>query len=92
METVKGGLLKNTWLDEIQVRECARFISHCLAFSFGGKEVDEDAWGKFALAHIRKVSSQRIRDSLMWKYTFRYELDEQERVQLLEFVRLPWLL
>lgn len=84
--------MRNAWLDEIMVRECARFISHSLAFSFGGEGVDEDSWGRFALGLIRKAGSQRIRDSLMWKYTFRYELDEQGRVQMLEFVRLPWLL
>ena len=83
--------MKNTWLDEMQVRECARFISNTLAFSFTGKKVDEDAWAQFALRMMRGAKI-RIRDSLMWKYTFKYELDEQEHVQLLEFVRLPWLI
>jgi len=84
-------MLKNTWLDEVKVRDCARTISNCLAFSFVGKKIDMEAWGEFALNMIRELAkSQRVRDSLMWKYTFNYELDG-ERVQSLEFVKLPWL-
>lgn len=79
--------MKNIWLDEIQIKLLAKSISESLSH-FIGKEANLDEWAKYALNQM-KSTKQRIRDILMWKYTFKYEL-ENGRVVSLKFVKLPW--
>ncbi len=82
--------MKNTWLDEIQVRDIAEDISKSLGVAFIGTKMNMEDWGKHSLRMMKGLKT-RIRDSLMWRYTFMYELDEQGHVQTLEFVKLPWV-
>ena len=83
--------MKNYWLDEIQANAIAEFISVALGKKFVGTKIDQDEWGKFSL-NIMKDAKPRVRDTLMWKYFFKFELNEKDEVMSLEYVRLPWLI
>jgi len=87
----KGGTLKNYWLDERRIRIGAEAISLTLNRTYLGTKTDMDDWSKLALEMMRQWGP-RVRDALMWKYTIKFQFDEREHVQVLEFVRLPWLI
>jgi hypothetical protein len=86
-----GGQMKNTWLDEIHIRSVAEKISKCLRAAFVGRKENVDEW-TLQSSYIIIMQKTRIRDSLMQKYGFEYELDEQDHVQCLKYIRLPWFI
>jgi hypothetical protein len=83
--------MKNYWADEREVKIMAELISAHLQLNFEMRKANMEDWGLFAL-DMMKDCSQRVRDALMWKYTFKWELDAEERVTVLQFVKLPWLI
>ncbi len=93
--------MKNPWLDEIKIRNTATLVSESLSQIYEGKPVDMEAWAKSVLKLLEIITlsvfrssqhRQQVRDAVLWRYTFQYQVDDQGNVISLKFVKLPWLI
>lgn len=85
--------MKNPWLDEIRIREVAKEISVFLTKQFSNTLPDTEKWSEVVEAYLDTFHKNEdiVKDSILWRYTFKYGLDRDDHVKKIELVKLPWL-
>ena len=86
--------MKNAWLDEIKIKETVENLSERLHKTFSGHPADLERWGEFLMLHLftSHFDNHKIRDAVLTRYTFMYELDEDDKIIYLMLEKLPWFI
>jgi len=89
-----GKTMRNSWLSEIRIKEIADEIGLFLTKQFVDTSPDTEKWSGIVEAYLETFhkNDDEVKDSILWRYTFKYGLDTNDQVKIIELVKLPWLI